>query len=237
MAVVNQVRFSIFSKSEMQELQNEVVNLEELSERKQLAEEKITQSKLEKRGGIFAPNELEDVLPSAITRQHGNALTSRVADSKLANSIKSTDKTSAAPFVRGSAWKAITKDVDLLKEGQKKTKDALSFLTDFQGTAGTKLIGAASKFLPVGFALSVATTVFALIEAQYGAGGIFDRRKKELNSAKSLIGLERQTDIIGGETLFLGNPTLVQGVAVNQTSNTENLRDGQRRFVLRSNGY
>ena len=48
---------------------------------------------------------------------------------------------------------------------------------------------------------------------------------------------ERETDIIGGETLFLGNPTLVQGVAKNQTSNTENLRDGQRRFVLRSNGY
>ena len=237
MALVSQVRFSIFSQDEMQQLQNEVMNLEELSERKQLAEEKISQSKLEKRGGIFAPNELEDVLPSAITRQHGNSLISRVADSKLANSVKSTDKTSAAPFIRSNAFKEATKDIDLLKEGQKKTKDALGFLTDFQGTAGTKLLGAAGKFLPVGFILSVATTVFALFESQFGAGGIFDRRKKELNAAKSLIGLERETDIIGGDTLFLGNPTLVQGVAKNQTSNTENLRDGQRRFVLRSNGY
>ena len=237
MAVIQQVRFSIFSKDELKELENEVMSLEELSERKQLAEDKISKSKLDKRGGIFAPNELEDTLPRAITKQHGNSLINRVDDAKLANSVKSTDKTSAAPFVRSNAFKQTQKDINLLKEGQTKTTDALSFLTDFQGTAGTKLIGAASKFLPVGFALSVATTVFALIEAQFGAGGIFDRRKKELNSIKSLIGLERETDIIGGETLFLGDPTLVQGVSKNQTSNTENLRDGQRRFVLRSNGY
>ena len=99
------------------------------------------------------------------------------------------------------------------------------------------MLGAANRILPVGFALSVATTVFALIQAQFGAGGIFDIRKQEVDTVKSLIGLERETDIIGGDTLFLGNPTLVQGVARNQTSNTENLRDGQRRFVLRSNGY
>ncbi len=237
MAVIQQVRFSIFSKDEISQLQNEVMNLEELAKRKQLAEEKITQSKLEKRGGIFAPHELEDVLPSAITRQHGNSLTSRVADSKLANSVKSTDKTSSAPFLRGNAFKEVTNDIDLLKEGQKKTTDALSLLSNFQGTAATKLLGAANKLLPVGFALSVATQVFALIESQYGKGGIWDRRKKELNSAKSLIGLERETDIIGGETLFMGNTTLVQGIANNQTSNTENLVDGQRRFVLRSNGF
>ena len=76
-----------------------------------------------------------------------------------------------------------------------------------------------------------------MVKDAFGPGGIFDIRKQELNSVKSLIGLERETDIIGGDTLFLGNPTLVQGIAKNQTSNTDNLRDGQRRFVLRSNGY
>ena len=237
MAVVEQVRFTIFSQQEIQQLQNDVIELEDLAERKDIAEQKIQQSQLAKRGGIFAPNELDATLPSAITKKQGNALISRVEESKLANSVKSTDKTSSAAFVRSNPFREIKNDVDLLKEGQKKTTDALSFLTDFQGTAFTKLIGAGSKFLPVGFALSVATTVFALIKSQFGAGGIFDIRKEELNSVKSLIGLERETDIIGGDTLFLGNPTLVQGVARNQTSNTENLRDGQRRFVLRSNGY
>jgi len=237
MTLVNQVRISIFSKDEMNELKNEVVNLEELSERKQLAKEKITQSQLEKRGGVFAPHELEDVLPSAITRQHGNSLISRANDSKLANSVKSTDKTSAAPFLRSNAFKDATKDIDLLKEGQVKTKEALSLITDFKGTSATKLLGAANKILPVGFALSIGTQVFALIQAQYGKGGIWDRRKKELNSAKSLIGLERETDIIGGEILFMGNTTLVQGIAKNQTSNTENLVAGQRRYILRSNGF
>lgn len=237
MALVEQVRFSIFSQQEIQELQNDVIELEDLADRKDIAEKKIQQSELARRGGIFAPNELDATLPAAITKKQGNALISRVDESKLANSIKSTDKTSAAPFVRGNPFKQIRNDVDLLKEGQKKTRDALSFLTDFQGTAATKLLGAASNFLPVGFALSVATTVFALIQAQFGAGGIFDTRKRELDSVKSLIGLERETDILGGDTLFLGNPTLIQGIARNQTSNTENLRDGQRRFVLRSNGY
>jgi len=237
MAVVQQVRFSIFSKQEIKDLENEVMNLEKLSERKNIAEEKISKSKLEKRGGIFAPGELEEVLPRVITKRHGNSLISRVEDSKLANSIKSKDTTSAAAFVRSNAFKEIQKDVSLLREGQNKTQEALGFLTDFQGAGFTKLMGAASKFLPVGFALSVATTVYGLIVAQFGSGGIFDIRKQELNSVKSLIGLERETDIIGGDTLFLGNPTLVQGIPKNTTSNTVNLRDGQRRFVLRSNGY
>ena len=213
------------------------MQLENLAERKDVAEKKIQQSELARRGGIFAPNELDATLPSAITKKQGNALISRIDESKLANSVRSTDKSSAAPFERSNPFKELKKEVRSLTEAQKRTKDALSFLTDFQGTAATKLIGAASNFLPVGFALSVATTVFALIQAQFGAGGIFDTRRRELDSVKSLISLERETDIIGGDTLFLGNPTLVQGVAKNQTSNTENLRDGQRRFVLRNNGY
>jgi len=237
MAVVEQVRFSIFSQQEIQELQNDVIQLEDLAERKDIAEQKIQQSDLAKRGGIFAPNELDATLPSAITKRQGNALISRVDESRAANAVKSTDKTSAAPFERSNPFKELKNEVSRLKEGQKITADALGFLTNFQGTAFTKLIGAASNFLPVGFALSVATTVFALIQSQFGAGGIFDIRKRELNSVKSLVGLERETDIIGGDTLFLGNPTLVQGIARNQTSNTENLRDGQRRFVLRNNGY
>jgi len=237
MALVQQVRFSIFSKQEIKDLENQVMTLEKISERKKIAEQKIAESKLEKRGGIFAPGELEDVLPRTITRRHGNSLISRVEDSKQANSVKSTDKTSAAPFVRSNAFKSIQKDVSLLQEGQKRTTDALSFLTDFQGTAATKLLGAANKLLPVGFALTIATTVYGLIVAQFGKGGIFDTRKQELNATKSLIGLERETDIIGGDTLFLGNPTLIQGIPKNTTSNTVDLKDGQRRFVLRGNGF
>jgi len=237
MAVVEQVRFSIFSQQDILELQNDVIQLEDLAERKDVAEQKIQQSELARRGGIFAPNELDATLPSAITKRHGNALVSRVDDSRAANAVRSTDKTSSAPFERSNPFKELKKEVRSLTEAQQRTKDALSFLSDFQGTAYTKLIGAASNFLPVGFAISVATTVFALIQAQFGSGGIFDTRRRELDSVKSLIGLERETDIIGGDTLFLGNPTLVQGVARNQTSNTENLRDGQRRFVLRNNGY
>ena len=237
MALVQQVRFSVFSQQDIRELQNEVMQLEDLAERKNLAEQKIRESQLAKRGGIFAPNELDDTLPQAITRKQGSALGSRVDQSKLVNSFKNKDTTSAAPFVRSNAFKEIRKDVSLLKESQKQTTTALSFLTNFKGAATTQLLGAASRFLPVGFVLSIATTVFGLIVSQFGKGGIFDIRKQELNAVKSLIGLERETDIIGGETLFLGNTTLVQGVAKNQTSNTENLRDGQRRFVLRTNGY
>ncbi len=100
MALVQQVRFSIFSQQEIQEAQNEVMQLEDLAERKGIAEQKMQQSDLSKRGGIFAPNELEDALPSAITKQHGNSLINRTADAKLANSVRSTDKTSAAPLAK-----------------------------------------------------------------------------------------------------------------------------------------
>lgn len=124
-----------------------------------------------------------------------------------------------------------------IAQAKRGTQLAMGSIGNIQGTIFTQMMGAASKLFPATFILSIATTVFALIVAQFGSGGLFDIRKKELDSVKSLIGLERETDIIGGDTLFLGNPTLVQGVAKNQTSNTENLRDGQRRFVLRNNGY
>lgn len=239
MAVVEQLtlRAIIPSSQEIQELQNTVIKIENLAERTDTAERKIRQSSEQRKGGIFGKDTDTTGLPKSITRRNEDALTSRIADQKNANSIKSKDTTSAAPFVRANQFKQIQSEVSLLKEGQQKTTEALSFLTDFQGTAATRLLGAANKILPVGFALSVATTVYGLIVAQFGAGGIFDIRKQEIDAVKSLIGLERETDIIGGDTLFLGNPTLVQGVARNQTSNTENLRDGQRRFVLRSNGY
>ena len=87
MAVVEQVRFSIFSQQDIREIQNDVMKIEDLAERKNVAEEKIQQSKLSKRGGIFAPNELDDVLPSAITKKEGNSLISRVEQSKFVNSI------------------------------------------------------------------------------------------------------------------------------------------------------
>jgi len=237
MALIQQVRFSIFSGKERQELQNEVMDLEDLAERRDIAVQKINKSKLEKRGGIFAPNELDEVLPSVITKRSSAALNSRISDSKQANAFRNNDTTSAAPFERANAFKKIQRDLTFLKEGQRKTQEVLRFVNDPSGTVFTKLLGQANKILPVGLALSIATTVFGLIEAQFGSGGIFDIRKRQLNAVKSLYGLERQTDIIGGETLFLGDPTLIQGIPKNTSSNTVNLRDGQRRFVLRSNGF
>lgn len=239
MAVVEQVALtaSIISNQDIQKLQNLVMEAQDVSEQLKIGTQEIRRSTDQRRGGIFGAGEIKTALPKNITRRQTKAENDRLTDSMLQNAFKNKDKTSATPFVRTNAFKEVQKDVSLLKEGQQKTTEALSFVTDFQGTAFTKLMGAANKVLPVGFALSIATTVYGLIVAQFGSGGIFDIRKQELNSVKSLIGLERETDIIGGDTLFLGNPTLVQGVAKNQTSNTENLRDGQRRFVLRSNGY
>jgi len=212
------------------------MQIEDLAERTQAATQQIEKAGKENRGGIFS-GEASQALPRNVTRRASSATNSREVDSAMQNAFRNKDKTSAAPFERSNPFKQVQKDVITLKLAQQKTNDALSFLTDFQGTAATRVLGAANKVLPVGFALSVATTVYGLIVAQFGKGGIFDIRKTQLDSVKSFIGLERETDIIGGETLFLGNPTLVQGIPRNTTSNTENLRDGQRRFALRSNGF
>ena len=238
MAVVEQISIQaiIPSSQEIQKLQNSVMEIEDLAERTKTAEESIRDTTTKRRGGIFGGVESGQV-PRTEFKKQTDALTSRVADQKNANSFKNKDTTSAAAFAKNSTFKQMQKDVVGLKQAQSATTDALSFLTNFQGTAFTKVLGVANSFFPAAIAISLATTVFGLIVEQFGKGGIFDVRKKELNAVKSLIGLERETDILGGETLFLGNPTLVQGVARNQTSNTEDLRDGQRRFVLRSNGF
>lgn len=239
MAVVEQVtlRGVIPSSSEIQELQNTVMRIEDLVERSETATTKIRQSSAERRGGIFASSDTEGSIPKRDRKRELTAPNSRAVDTALANSVKSKDKTSAAAFDRSNAFKEVTNDIDFLKETQKKTQETLSLLQSIQGSIFTNIISKSSRFLPTAFIFTIAVSVFGIIKSQFGAGGIFDIRKLELDAVKSLIGLERETDIIGGDTLFLGNPTLVQGITKNQTSNTDDLRDGQRRFVLRSNGY
>lgn len=239
MAVIEQVtlRGVIPSSQEIQELQQTVMRIENLVERSEAGSRKIRESSQSRQGGIFVNEGADGSLPQNIIRRRNRANTSRQIDAAVSNSFKNKDKTSNNAIKNASAFKEVQTDVLNLKREQATIKEGLGFLTDFQGSVYSKLLGFANKAVPVGFVISIATAVFGLIESQFGAGGIFDIRKLVRDQVKSLVSLEFQTNVVAGEVLFMGNPTLVQGIPDNLTSNTEDLRNGQRRFVLRSNGF
>lgn len=81
----------------------------------------------------------------------------------------------------------------------------------------------------------VATKVFEKYTEQYGVGGTRDVRKKFKAESASLIGVEEENKILGGNRVFLSNPNYSQGLPVSK-SNTSDMMAGQRRYNQRKQG-
>jgi hypothetical protein len=126
------------------------------------------------------------------------------------------------------------REVTDLKNFNSQLSQSAGFLLNPVGNIQGRALGLAAGIPGVGFAASIAPMVYQMIVAQHGAGGIFDVTKQTLDNTKSFIGLEREAGIDAGETLFLGNVALRQGIPHNITSNTQDLQDGQRRYTLQT---
>ncbi len=239
------VRLEILSKDELNDLENDIVRLEKLGNRKRNAESKIGRRK-GKKSGIFA-GEGGEALPSTVLKRRRKAVLDRVADAK--NALSSDGKissgtltNSASPIERSNAFKKLQKQVSLNQKATRTLSKSLGLLgqgTELaRGSFGgvTSIgIGLASRILPAGIIIAIAKQVMDIWIQSYGAGGVNDPRKKILNDVSSFIGLERETDIISGKQFFANSRTLKQGQEFR--SNTENLRDGFARTRLLRSPY
>lgn len=96
--------------------------------------------------------------------------------------------------------------------GSKYGMGGLGWMRNASGKAMDLAQGTIGKFLPIGIALAIATTVFTMVQSMFGAGGIFDVRKMVLDETKLYMDKELLNSINRGE-IFIGNQ-YVQGQGI-----------------------
>lgn len=81
------------------------------------------------------------------------------------------------------------------------------------GSMQNMLMGVAGKFFPVMMAITVATTVYSMVVAQFGDGGLFDVRKLVTDQVKEYFDLEFVNQVNRGEVFFgFGAEAVSQGI-------------------------
>ena len=96
--------------------------------------------------------------------------------------------------------------------GSKYGMGAIGWMRGASGKAMSLAQGTIGKFLPIGIAITLATTIFSMVMDMFGDGGIFDVRKMVLDETKLYIDKELLNSINRGE-IFIGNQ-YVQGQGI-----------------------
>ena len=241
MPAVARVRAQILSQDDLKQLEEQVVKLENLEQRKVRATENL-KSRRSSPSGIFSSTEGQDALPSNIIRKRRKLEEdiSRSSDSILAGLDKAKDRKSAAAIVKKSEFTKLQNKVNAQEkflETFTKGRELLQGASGLSTPGGILSAGVGLGNVIPGFAIALAAAKIVADKyvAQFGAGGTKDTRVKILDDDTSNIGVENETDIASGRKLFLSNPLKNQGLPTGN-SNTQNLRDGIRIFNLRQEG-
>jgi hypothetical protein len=232
MVFTERVRIGIPSRDEIQELESNVMDLERLASRSATASLDIEES----------VSSSSPILPSALTRRRRNATLGRSADASIAARQRlSGASRSSATSIAGITPRAVEEARNAAQQEIQKFNsrflEATGFALNPVGGATSRALSLGAGIPGVGIAATLAPIIYQMIVAQHGAGGIFDVTKQTLDETRSFIGLEREIPIQGGENLFLGNVALRQGIPTGITSNTQDLRDGLRRYTLQTNQF
>ena len=232
MVFSEKVRLGIPTRDELQELESNVMALERLTNRS-------STSSLQLEEDITATSA---IFPSALTRRRRAAALGRSSQSALRakETIKGLSRSSANPLVGLSSTSEFSKlrnEVTDIKAFNRKLSQSFGTILNPVGTIQGRALSFGAGIPGVGVAASLAPIIYQMIVQQHGAGGIFDVTKQTLDNTKTFIGLEREVGISAGESLFLGNVSLRQGIPHNITSNTQDLQDGLRRYTLQTNQF
>ncbi len=237
------VRLNILSKEEFTDLQRDTMQLESLAKRQVAAKTKAKGK--EPTGGIFG-GEGEGSLPSAIIKKRRKAELSREVESSVVNKVKgAVDKSLSsgkAPIQKANAFKDLQKQVSrntqatkVMQKGMQEFDLLRQIGAGGAGGLARMGLGIAKKIIPIALAIGLAEKFFEIWAKSYGAGGVNDPRKLILDDVTSVIGLERETNILSGKQFFANSRTLKQGQEIQ--TNTQNMRDGFYRTSLLRAAY
>lgn len=229
MAIVQQVRLSIFSKDDLKEIENDVIQMEKLAQRKVVAEKRM--QTMPQRGGIFAPNQLGN-MPKQKTMAQARAISSRIDQSKLFFTEKSKDRKS-----KNAIFEETLNKVDRIEQGLNETKKAIlkvEQITDnpvmFMTNLFTKNKSFARLFAGGVIVSLIVTIVISKVKDYFGPNGIGDIRKIIKDEVAVIPDMKLLNDVRSGKVFFTADSRVRSEIA--QSSASENLGDTSQRFNL-----
>jgi hypothetical protein len=225
MGIIEKIRLKILSRNDLREIERDVSKQEQLARRSDIASKK-----------------LKGALPRSVTRKEERLAELGIAGGRAEQSAAILKAKGAklpgfgtipgAPIQSANAFKNLEKQVAKQAVVQNSLQKAMSKIgllgaaaaNPGQAFASQGLAAATKFFLPAAVIVSIAQVVIDYWIQSYGKGGINDPRKKILDDVKSLIGTDREQDIIEGKLFFANSRTLVPGQETR--SNTMNKRFG-----------
>ena len=253
MVVVRKGRLSIFSKESIRDAQRDTETMKNIAQEQERIATQLRSTRSRSRGTTTSQSSnflntggQSSNLPRSTVRAQqrldegaGGRIQQTPAFDRRAPRIESVG--AGAPTAQLKNLQArVTFNERVIAAVQARQTGVFGAIGTIQGgnaAIGNSALGAVRKaFWPVAIASIVVPIVYDALESAHSRGGQNDPSLRETRSAKSLIGLEREDAINGADFLWLGNPTLRQGVPPN-SSNTSDLKASSRRYTLTSNPY
>jgi len=246
MPIIERIRLNILSREELRQLENDIMKLEQLAKRKQIAQEKISVITRKKgvtvgatgsrgpSGTIFG--ELpKEALPSALLKKKAKTLTDRKADADVANLAKAKDKTSAQAVKKTPPFQDVLSRLDKIEETGEKFQQQIQKFTQLESDPIGFLVGILTKnrvAAKLFGAIAVITIVAKIVETKvrelFGPGGALDIRKIVRDAAKTIPELAFLLDVRAGRTFFSADTRVISGLQVIGIS--DNLGDKDLRY-------
>ena len=233
MPVIRRIRLNILSKDDIRELENNIVQLESLAKRKEVATRKVNEVRSRKgktvggpSGTIFKGTQgVEGSLPGAITKKMSKAELDRLTDAVVSNQNKSKDKSSAAPFRRGnelvdkvnSMEDKLDKTIKDVTEVEKIVGDPVAFITNLAGSKS----GIINKLFKITIIITILQAlILKIAKKMFGPGGILDIRKLFKDEAASINQLALLIDISQGKTFYSSDLRTFSHIVANSSTET-----------------
>lgn len=208
---------------------------DKIRQAKNLAKERDTLSKTPLGPGIgSSPDRLGGALPKAVQRgqDRKSAITANRTENAFQQAVRKQKEAEAE-------LKRVTKEIE---KKQKVLDDKLQGIVDRggnlldnpQAAIQNELMTLITKAGPAGIVVALIPQIIDEILQEFGPGGVFDTRIKELNEVKTIGSLDYLLDIQNGTVLFTESAYLSNEPP--SISNTDKLVAGQLRYYMFNSG-
>ena len=224
--VTRTIKLNILSRQDLKDLENDVMKLEQLAQRKVTATKRISRRGTKGVSGTrFGGLAGADALPSATLRRREKAEIGRAAESALLAKQKKGKRSGEGPLSAFKEEKGLTKDVKDLRKDLLEAKSKISELSntiDNPFNLVIKLIGKNKTAAKGGAAFILASVVAGVvlekIKQFFGPGGPGDIRKRVLDVVKTIPELAFLLDVREGKAFLTSDPRVRSQVAQNSAT-------------------
>ena len=224
--VTRTIKLNILSRQDLKDLENDVMRLEQLAQRKVTATQRISRRGTKGLSGTaFGGMQGAEALPSSVLKRREKAEIGRAAESALLAKQKKGKRSGEGPLSSFKEDKGLLKDVKDIKKDLLEAKSKISEFDDVISSPVNlvaRLIGK-NKTAAKGGAIFLLASVIAKIILErvkefFGPGGPGDIRKRVLDVVRTIPELSFLLDVREGKAFLTSDPRVRSQVAQNSAT-------------------